>query len=39
VLAAEVPGWSLTPGTVMEEATFVEMSVVDSPTTRPRTGG
>jgi hypothetical protein len=39
VLAAEVPGWSLTPGTVMEEATFVEMSVVDSPTTRPKTGG
>jgi hypothetical protein len=31
VLAAEVPGWRLTPGTVMEEATFVEMSVVDSP--------
>jgi hypothetical protein len=39
VLAAEVPGWSLSPGTVMEEATFVEMSVVDSPTTRPKTGG
>jgi hypothetical protein len=36
VLAAEVPGWRLTPGTVMEEATFVEMSVVDSPTARPR---
>jgi hypothetical protein len=35
VLAAEVPGERLTPGTVMEEATFVEMSVVDSPTTRP----
>jgi hypothetical protein len=34
VLAAEVPGWRLAPGTVMEEATFVEMSVVDSPTTR-----
>jgi hypothetical protein len=38
VLAAEVPGWSLTPGTVMEETTFLEMSVVDSPTTRPKTG-
>jgi hypothetical protein len=35
VLAAEVPGERLTPGTVMEEATFVEMSVVDSPTARP----
>jgi hypothetical protein len=34
VLAAEVPGWRLTPGTVMEETAFVEMSVVDSPTTR-----
>jgi hypothetical protein len=34
VLAAEVPGWRLAPGTVMEETTFVEMSVVDSPTTR-----
>ena len=39
VLAAEVPGWRLAPGTVMEEAAFVEMSVVDSPTTRPKTGG
>jgi hypothetical protein len=38
VLAAEVPGWRLTPGTVMEETTFLEMSVVDSPTTRPKTG-
>jgi hypothetical protein len=34
VLAAEVPGWRLTPGTVMEETAFLEMSVVDSPTTR-----
>jgi hypothetical protein len=39
VLAAEVPGWRLTAGTVMEETAFVEMSVVDSPTTRPKTGG
>jgi hypothetical protein len=39
VLAAEVPGTRLPPGTVMEESTFVEMSVVDSPTTRPTTGG
>ena len=39
VLAAEVPGKRLPPGTVMEEATFIEMNVVDSPTTRPRTGG
>jgi hypothetical protein len=31
VLAAEVPGWRLTPGTVMEETAFLEMSVVDSP--------
>jgi hypothetical protein len=38
VLAAEVPGWRLTAGTVMEEAAFVEMSVVDSPTARPKTG-
>jgi hypothetical protein len=38
VLAAEVPGVRLTPGTVMEETTFVETSVVDSPTTRPKTG-
>ena len=38
VLAAEVPGWRLTPGTVMEEAAFLEMSVVDSPTARPKTG-
>ena len=30
VLAAEVPGWRLTPGTVMEETAFLEMSVVDS---------
>jgi hypothetical protein len=37
VLAADVPGTRLTPGTVMEEAAFVEMSVVDSPTTRPKT--
>ncbi len=34
VLAAEVPGWRLTPGTVMEETAFVETAVVDSPTTR-----
>jgi hypothetical protein len=39
VLAAEVPGWRLTAGTVMDETAFVEMSVVDSPTTRPKTGG
>jgi hypothetical protein len=39
VLAAEVPGFRLPPGTVMEDAAFVEMSVVDSPTTRPKTGG
>jgi hypothetical protein len=39
VLAADVPGERLAPGTVMEETTFVEMSVVDSPTTRPKTGG
>jgi hypothetical protein len=39
VLAADVPGTRLTPGTVMEETAFVEMSVVDSPTTRPKTGG
>jgi hypothetical protein len=39
VLAAEVPGTRLPPGTVMEEAAFVEMSVVDSPTTGPKTGG
>jgi hypothetical protein len=26
-----VPGWRLTPGTVMEETAFLEMSVVDSP--------
>jgi hypothetical protein len=39
VLAAEVPGTRLPPGTGMEEAAFVEMSVVDSPTTRPKTGG
>jgi hypothetical protein len=38
VLTAEVPGWRLTPGTVMEETAFLEMSVVDSPTTRPKTG-
>ena len=38
VLAAEVPGKRLTPGTVMEETTFLEMSVVDSPNTRPKTG-
>ena len=38
VLAAEVPGWRLTPGTVMEETAFLEMSVVDSPTARPKTG-
>jgi hypothetical protein len=31
VLAAEVPGWRLTPGTVMEATAFLEMSVVDSP--------
>ena len=37
VLAADVPGTRLPPGTVMEEAAFVEMSVVDSPTTRPKT--
>jgi hypothetical protein len=35
VLAAEVPGWRLTVGTVMEETTFLETAVVDSPTTRP----
>jgi hypothetical protein len=39
VLAAEVPGVRLTPGTVMEETAFLELSVVDSPTTRPKTGG
>ena len=39
VLAADVPGWRLTAGTVMEEAAFVEMSVVDSPTARPNGGG
>jgi hypothetical protein len=39
VLAADVPGARLTRGTVMEEAAFVEMSVVDTPTTRPKTGG
>jgi hypothetical protein len=39
VLAADVPGARLTAGTVMEEAAFVEMSVVGSPTTRPKTGG
>jgi hypothetical protein len=39
VLAAEVPGTRLPPGTVLEEAAFVETSVVDSPTTRPKTGG
>jgi hypothetical protein len=39
VLAAEVPGTRLPSGTVMEEAAFVETSVVDSPTTRPKTGG
>jgi hypothetical protein len=39
VLAADVPGTRLTPGTVMEESAFVAMSVVDAPTTRPRTGG
>jgi hypothetical protein len=39
VLAADVPGTRLPPGTVMEEAAFVEISVVDSPTTRPKTGG
>jgi hypothetical protein len=39
VLAAEVPGVRLPPGTVMEETAFVEMSVVDSPTTRPSSGG
>ena len=39
VLAADVPGTRLPPGTVMEEAAFVEMAVVDSPTTRPKTGG
>jgi hypothetical protein len=39
VLATDVPGTRLAPGTVMEEAAFVEMSVVDSPTTRPKTGG
>jgi hypothetical protein len=35
VLAAEVPGWRLTPGTVMEESAVVDMSVVD---TRPKAG-
>jgi hypothetical protein len=39
VLAADVPGTRLLLGTVMEEAAIVEMSVVDSPTTRPKTGG
>ena len=39
VLAADVPGTRLPPGTVMEETAFLEMSVVDSPTTRPKTGG
>jgi hypothetical protein len=39
VLAADVPGTRLPPGTVMEEAAFVEMSVVDSPPTRPKIGG
>jgi hypothetical protein len=39
VLAADVPGFRLPSGTVMEDAAFVEMSVVDSPTTRPKTGG
>jgi hypothetical protein len=39
VLAAEVPGTRLPPGTVMEETAFVEMTVVDSLTTRPKTGG
>jgi hypothetical protein len=39
VLAADVPGFRLPSGTVMEESAFVEMSVVDSPTTRPTTGG
>ena len=39
VLAADVPGTRLPPGTVMEETAFVEMAVVDSPTTRPTTGG
>ena len=38
VLAAEVPSRHLTRGTVMEESTFLEMSVVDSPTARPKTG-
>jgi hypothetical protein len=39
VLAAEVPAARLTAGTVMEETAFVEMSVVGSPTARPKTGG
>jgi hypothetical protein len=38
VLGAEVSGWRLTPGTVMEETAFLEMAVVDSHTTRPKTG-
>jgi hypothetical protein len=38
VLAAEVPGWRLTPATVMEETAFLETAVVDSPTARPKTG-
>jgi hypothetical protein len=38
VLAAEVPGWRLTAGTVMEETAFLELSVVDSPPARPKTG-
>ena len=39
VLAADVPGTRLSPGTVMEETAFVEMALVASPTTRPKTGG
>jgi hypothetical protein len=35
VLAAAVPGWRLTAGTVMEETAFLELSVVD---TRPKAG-
>lgn len=34
VLATEVPGKHLTAGMVMEESTYLETSVVDSPTTR-----
>jgi hypothetical protein len=38
VLAADVPSRHLTRGTVMEESTMLEMSVVDSPSARPKTG-